>query len=34
MNSTKDERVTFSLDDFEKGLMLAGLVPTANIIEL
>jgi uncharacterized protein YwgA len=34
MSSTKPEKFTFSFDDFEKGLMLAGLVPPANAAEL
>lgn len=34
MNSTKPEKFTFSFDDFEKGLMLAGLVPPANTTDL
>lgn len=34
MKSTKSENFTFSFDDFEKGLMLAGLVPPANTNEL
>ena len=34
MNPTKPEKFTFSFDDFEKGLMLAGLVTPANASEL
>lgn len=34
MNSTKPESFTFSFEDFEKGLMLAGLIAPANAAEL
>jgi uncharacterized protein YwgA len=34
MKSTKNEPAPFSIEDFEKGLMLAGLISPSNIVEL
>lgn len=34
MKSNKPENINFSFEDFEKGLMLAGLISPANITEL
>lgn len=34
MKSTKNERMTFSMEDFEKGLMLSGFISPGSITEL